>query len=134
VDELEALRAISENTRWQIIQLLSKETLCGKAVAGRLQMTESAASQHLTKLKRAGVITMMFFEGWKHYSVNWNRLAEVSKLLSDLINSKHEPKLCRPLASNEPGMSLSVLRSYCKNCIGTPATKAASKKGSDFPA
>jgi DNA-binding transcriptional ArsR family regulator len=50
------LRAIAEPRRRKILQLISSRELSAGEIASRFEVTRPAISQHLTVLKRAGLI------------------------------------------------------------------------------
>jgi|SRR5580704_6208656 DNA-binding transcriptional ArsR family regulator len=50
------LRAIAEPRRRKILQLISSRELSAGEIASRFEVTRPAISQHLTVLKRAGLV------------------------------------------------------------------------------
>lgn len=49
-------KALASDTRVRMLQLLSGHSLCVGALADRLGISQSAASQHLSVLKAAGLV------------------------------------------------------------------------------
>ena len=70
------LKALSSEPRLKILQLLKKRALCVKAITGRLEVTQSAVSQHLRILKEAGLVRAEKRGYWMHYSVDRRALAK----------------------------------------------------------
>src|SRR5438128_11262323 len=53
----DALRAIAEPTRRQILTLVRDDELSAGEIAGHFDVTRPAVSQHLTVLKEAGLVS-----------------------------------------------------------------------------
>ena len=54
---IELLHIITMPTRYQILMLLLEHHYCGKALAAKIGISESAISQHLQILKDCGMVT-----------------------------------------------------------------------------
>lgn len=88
---VELLKALADETRIRIINLLRIEPLCVCDLEEILKITQSNASRHATKLKSAGVITGEKQAQWVYYRISESALARHSflkELLSDLDNNK----------------------------------------------
>ncbi|MEA3399611.1 MAG: metalloregulator ArsR/SmtB family transcription factor [Armatimonadota bacterium] len=69
VDTLAQLfSALGSDTRIRILQELGERPLCVGALAMRLEMTQSAISQHLTVLRNAGLVESDKRGSYVHYS------------------------------------------------------------------
>ena len=81
---VKVLRALSSEPRLRIVRLLKERSLCVNAITARLDMTQSAVSQHLRVLKEASLVKSEKRGYWMHYSVNRGALkrygASVAKL------------------------------------------------------
>ena len=79
------LKALSDPTRMRIVRILRDEghSLCVNALASRLGITQSAVSQHLRILKRAGIVSGERNGYFVHYDVNRARLKEFRNMISD---------------------------------------------------
>ena len=77
LDLLKTLRPLSDETRLKIVQVLLSHDLCVRALAHRLEISESAVSQHLQVLRKAGLVRGEKRGYWTHYSVDRKLLAEV---------------------------------------------------------
>jgi DNA-binding transcriptional ArsR family regulator len=64
------LKALSVGTRVRIVQLLRGRALCVNALAQRLDVTQSAVSQHLRVLRQAGLVTDEKRGCYVHYRLN----------------------------------------------------------------
>jgi ArsR family transcriptional regulator, arsenate/arsenite/antimonite-responsive transcriptional repressor len=89
-DLAEVFKAMGDPTRLSIFKMLSanpKAELCVCAIAARLQITQSAVSQHLKVLKNAGLVTPNR-DGFRvHYSVNTGKLKSVWASLESMMNA-----------------------------------------------
>ena len=80
------LRSVNHKLRQKIIQLIDKN---GKMTVTdlyiKLRIEQSVASQHLALLRRAGVVVTSRDGKYIYYSVDHERLDEISRLLSELV-------------------------------------------------
>ena len=53
---IEILKSLSDETRYNLIKLLLSHDYCVGALAKRLNISESAVSQHLKILRTAGLV------------------------------------------------------------------------------
>lgn len=74
----EVLRALADPTRASILTHLADGGLCVGALACRLRITQSAVSQHLRVLREAGLVTGERRGYRVHYSLERDRIREVS--------------------------------------------------------
>jgi ArsR family transcriptional regulator len=80
------LKALSDETRFRLLDLLLAEALCGRALAQRLGISEAAVSQHLKVLKEAGLVEGEKRGYWTHYSVQRKGLEEIIRELGRLAS------------------------------------------------
>ena len=79
------LRAVNHKLRQRIIDLLdSGETMTVTDIYIKLRLEQSVASQHLAILRRAGVVITERQGKFIYYSLNNERLDQISKLVEDL--------------------------------------------------
>lgn len=80
------LRAINHKLRQEMIQLIDKE---GKMTVTdlyvKLRLEQSVASQHLALLRRSGVVVTSRDGKYIYYSVDHQRMDEITRLLNELI-------------------------------------------------
>ncbi len=80
------LKIISDLTRLKIILLLiNHKRLCVNAITCRLDVTQSAVSQHLRILRQGGFVDREKIAQQVHYSLNKVKLRELRTSLSDLM-------------------------------------------------
>ena len=70
---INALKALSDETRLRIISLLYEKELCVCDVMETLQISQAKASRHLTYLKNAGLVTDRKQAQWVYYSISWDK-------------------------------------------------------------
>ncbi len=70
MDTVEVLKALADETRIRILNLLYKETLCVCDLEEILRISQSNASRHLTKLKNAKLIASEKQAQWVYYRVD----------------------------------------------------------------
>ncbi len=79
------LRAINHKLRQRVIDLLEEEdSLTVTDIYVRLRLEQSVASQHLAILRRAGVVKTNRQGKFIYYSLDKDRLVEISQLVGDL--------------------------------------------------
>jgi ArsR family transcriptional regulator, arsenate/arsenite/antimonite-responsive transcriptional repressor len=70
MDELiDALKALSDETRLRILNLLYEKELCVCDIMEALQISQAKASRHLIYLKNAGLIKDRKHAQWVYYSL-----------------------------------------------------------------
>ncbi|MCO5247800.1 MAG: metalloregulator ArsR/SmtB family transcription factor [Chitinophagales bacterium] len=80
------LRAINHSLRQQIIRLLDENgRLTVTEIYVKLRLEQSVASQHLSLLRKSEVVITTRDGKFIYYSVDKNRIAEISKLLKELV-------------------------------------------------
>lgn len=82
------LKVLSAGTRVRIVQLLKGGTLCVNALAGRLDVTQGAVSQHLRILRDAGLVIDEKRGYYVHYRLNERALAAWRREIDLLLDAK----------------------------------------------
>ncbi len=86
------LKALGDETRLSIVNLLRIENLCVCEIEALLQSSQSNVSRHLAKLRDAGIIYSEKKSQWVYYGINTDILREHSfiKTLLDEDLAKHK--------------------------------------------
>ena len=79
------LKVLSVGTRVHIVQLLKGRVLCVGALAGRLDVTQGAVSQHLRILRDAGLVIDEKRGYFVHYRLNETTLAKWRAAMDKLL-------------------------------------------------
>jgi len=96
------LKAMADETRLKIINLLLTHDFCVGALAKRLDLSEAAVSQHLQVLRKAGVVKGEKRGYWTHYWVDrevLNQAAENIKMVAS--QTQQSEGNCRKDSLNE---------------------------------
>lgn len=85
---LDVLKALSDETRLRILNLLYERELCVCDVMDILQISQAKASRHLINLKNAGLAKDRKYAQWVYYSFSVNeRLKFVDTLVYDNLRN-----------------------------------------------
>ncbi len=80
------LRAVNHKLRQRMIDLLEEnEKMTVTDIYIKLRLEQSVASQHLAILRRAGVVVTDREGKFINYSLNKERLAQISRLVEELV-------------------------------------------------
>ena len=109
VELINILKALSDETRYQLVNLLLKHDLCVGALATRLNISESAVSQHLKILRDAGIVKGDKRGYYTHYYVDRKVLKEaadqiiqLSQVIAINQNAHHDcPKKDNPYSCSK---------------------------------
>lgn len=85
-------KALGDENRIRILNLLIRQKLCVCEIEMVLDITQSNASRHLNKLKNAGVITSEKKSQWVYYRVD-NKFIEENNLLYEFLKSKMDENI-----------------------------------------
>jgi DNA-binding transcriptional ArsR family regulator len=88
INELsEVFKAFSDPTRLRLVKLLSDHqgALCVNALADRLNVSQSAVSQHLRVLRQAGLVRGDRHGSSVHYSLNQDKLDQHNTTLLETL-------------------------------------------------
>ena len=84
------LKALSDETRIKIVNILLSHDYCVGALTKRLDISEAAVSQHLQVLRKAGVVTGEKRGYYTHYRVNRDLLREASDKMKEMSGKTRE--------------------------------------------
>ncbi|MBQ7025550.1 MAG: winged helix-turn-helix transcriptional regulator [Peptococcaceae bacterium] len=84
------LKALADENRLQIVQLLLQHRHCVRALARKLSISEAAVSQHLKVLKDAELLFGERKGHHMHYEVNRDVLHELSQEIAALANMQQK--------------------------------------------
>ncbi|NMD37274.1 MAG: winged helix-turn-helix transcriptional regulator [Christensenellaceae bacterium] len=80
------LKAMADETRLKILNLLLANNYCVGALAKNLDISEAAVSQHLKVLREAGLLSGQKKGYYMHYSVNRNVLRDLADKINKLAD------------------------------------------------
>lgn len=76
--------ALADDTRLDIVELLTKGEQCVCDLTDRLDMGQSRLSFHLRTLKDAGLVKDRREGRWNYYSLDREALDEIAQIVQDL--------------------------------------------------
>lgn len=88
------LKAMSDETRYKLVGLLVSNDYCVGALAQRLEISESAVSQHLKILREAGIVQGEKRGYYTHYHVDRDLLKEAAADLSKIADTTPDLRNC----------------------------------------
>lgn len=114
------LKALSDETRLRILNLLIKEELCVCEIECLLRINQSNASRHLEKLRNVGLITYEKKAQWVYYKVNEEMMSKYPftyELLSAELNKIEKFKIDsqKLIEHKDSGVTCDDLDSPCCN-------------------
>lgn len=81
------LRAVNHGLRQKMLELIEKEgQMTVTNIYVKLRLEQSVASQHLAILRRVGVVNTKRQGKFIYYSVNKDRLDQISRLVEELAS------------------------------------------------
>ncbi len=98
----EALRALAEPRRRAILRLVARDELAAGEIAAAFDVTRTAVSQHLTVLKRAGLLAERRDGTRRLYRARPEGLAGLRRFLDDMWGEALD--VARRLAEAERGI------------------------------
>lgn len=66
----QVLKALSDENRLRMVNLLKDESLCVCELEMLLEMQQSNVSRHLNRLREAGIIRADKYQQWVHYDLD----------------------------------------------------------------
>ncbi|MFW5895101.1 MAG: ArsR/SmtB family transcription factor [Bacillota bacterium] len=82
------MKTLGDETRYRIVQLLLEHDYCVNAIAKRLDVSQSAVSQHLKVLRASGLVRGERRGYYTHYAIDRDLLRDTAEELKDLIRIK----------------------------------------------
>ena len=94
METTKVLKAIADETRFKILILLLQHNYCVRALSRKLELSESAISQHLKVLREAGLLVGVKKGYFVHYDVDRDTLHELAFKIEELATIERE--VCNP--------------------------------------
>lgn len=85
------MKALSDETRFKIFDMLSKRDLCACKILEELDITQPTLSYHMKIMSESGLVDSMRDGIWMKYSINRGKLQAISEMfnsLSEIIDSR----------------------------------------------
>ncbi len=91
-DIVSKLKALADETRFRIINLLLTHDFCVGALANHLEISKAAVSQHLQILRKAGLVKGEKRGYWTHYGVDKKAMHQIAE---DLVKRADQAPVFR---------------------------------------
>lgn len=94
MDKLKVFKALSNDNRLKIIELLDNEYLCACKLLEELNVSQSTISHHMKILEEANLVQSVKDGKWKHYSINAETFNSLKNYFARENNAKEISCLC----------------------------------------
>ena len=108
-----AFKALSDESRLKLVNLLLTHDFCVGALAHHLKISEAAVSQHLRQLREAGLVKGEKRGYWTHYTVDKVKLRDLAE---DLRNLTELPPCAEGLCSRNLNQKTDCRKESKKMC------------------
>lgn len=97
VEYVSTLKAVSDETRLKIIDMLSCGGLCACQILESFNITQPTLSYHMKILVESGLVNGVREGAWMRYTLNKKKTDEIISFLSDITSDKEDCicKRCR---------------------------------------
>lgn len=86
---LNVLRAIDDNTRLTILQMLSKNgTMCACKILEELNITQGTLSHHMKVLLNVSLVSCEKNGKWCHYTLVNENICDIAKFIENISKSE----------------------------------------------
>lgn len=92
------LKALSDDTRLYIIDMLSREEMCACDILECVNISQSTLSYHMKILTESGLINSVKDGSWIRYSINNPKFEILLKFMNEVLNEKSEC-ICKSIKS-----------------------------------
>lgn len=85
-----ALKALSDETRLKIIDMLSCGEMCACNILEEFSISQSTLSYHMKILSESGFVNAVRDGSWMRYTLNKDRASAVLSFLTHITNEKED--------------------------------------------
>ena len=90
---VQILKAMADETRMEIIEMLSAGELCACKILENFNFTQPTLSYHMKILTECGLVEGIRVGAWMRYSLKKETFAELQKLYNHFCDSISEKKI-----------------------------------------
>lgn len=84
-------RALSDETRVRVVEMLTTEKRCACQILDRLEISQPTLSHHMRILSDAGLVMAEKRGKWVHYAINDAVFADLKQFVIERIGQATEP-------------------------------------------
>ena len=99
-DYVPAMKAMSDETRLKIIDMLSCGEMCACDILEEFSISQSTLSYHMKILSESGLVNAVRDGAWMRYTLNKERTEEIKAFFTCIINDK-EDCICKKRKDNK---------------------------------
>jgi ArsR family transcriptional regulator, arsenate/arsenite/antimonite-responsive transcriptional repressor len=92
-DKAAVIKALSEGTRLEIMQMLSGGEMCACKILEKFRITQPTLSYHMRILTECGIVAARRDGAWMHYSLNDECIKELISFLNGLLKAKKQQNI-----------------------------------------
>jgi len=90
IEKINILKALADDNRLNIINMLSCGEMCVCDIIARLDLTQPTISHHLKTLERAGLVGYRKEGKWRYYFLERRKFDETSTFIKGLSEEKED--------------------------------------------
>lgn len=114
---LKRLKALADENRLKILQMLINSDLCVGALAQRLGISKPAVSQHLQILRKAGLVKGEKRGYWTHYVVDRQKMSAIAaEIVAMAASGKSYETICWRINDSPATIHQQKEGAMCQNC------------------
>ncbi|MEW6457398.1 MAG: metalloregulator ArsR/SmtB family transcription factor [Acidobacteriota bacterium] len=110
---VDALKALADEQRLRIINVLMDNELCVCEIRGSLRISQPLISHHLSILRNAGVLSTKKRGQWVYYFVDKKNIKKIQKLI---LLSLKEMKNQKPFSDDEERLKKCLIGAISRKC------------------
>ncbi|PWI58701.1 ArsR/SmtB family transcription factor [Sulfoacidibacillus thermotolerans] len=89
-DQAEIYKALADKTRLHLLALLAQEELCVCELVAVFDMSQPSISQHLRKLRQAGLVKERKTAQWVYYTLDDSKFPLIRQIIDTLPDVSKE--------------------------------------------
>jgi ArsR family transcriptional regulator len=83
-DLISVFKALSDETRFKIFEMLKGGSLCACKILEKFNFTQPTLSYHMKTLTDCGIVECIKKGTWCHYNINKEKVNEIKKYLDTI--------------------------------------------------
>jgi ArsR family transcriptional regulator len=99
-DYVPAIKAMSDETRLKIIDMLSCGEMCACEILEEFSISQSTLSYHMKILSESGLVNAVRDGAWMRYTLNKERIDELKNFIACITSDKED--FCKTWKNKKP--------------------------------
>jgi ArsR family transcriptional regulator, arsenate/arsenite/antimonite-responsive transcriptional repressor len=96
INETEAIRALADPIRWDLLRRLGEEELCVCHLVEDTGLKQPLISHHLKVLRQAGLVRQRRHSYWTYYRIDPSVVEAIAREIGALTSNNPNPTSTRP--------------------------------------